>query len=58
MDLLKDNVDGAFYAQQLKSAPNPTNGDYWQVEKILKTKIEKKQKFYFVKFLFYPGNSY
>lgn len=55
IDLMKDKVDGVFYSQQLKRAPDPTNSDYWQIEKVLKTKREKNQKWYYVKFLFYPG---
>lgn len=54
---MKDKVDGAYYAQQLKLAPNPTDSEYWQVEKVIKTKTEKKTKWLFVKFLYYPGNT-
>lgn len=55
VDLLNDKVDGAYYAEQLKPAPNPKKSDYWQIEKVIKTKVENGQKLSFVKFLFYPG---
>lgn len=55
IDLMKDEVDGWYYKEQLKLAPDPTDGDYWQIEKVLKTKVVNGEKLSFVKFLFYPG---
>lgn len=55
VDLMKDQVKGSYYEQQLKSAPNPTEDDYWDIEKVLKTKTEKGKKYFYVKFRFYPG---
>lgn len=57
-DLMNDNLDGAYYIEQLKLSPDPTESDYWQIEKVLKTKTVKKEKWYYVKFLFYPGKLY
>ena len=54
-DLLGDDVDGFFYKEQLVVTEKPNDSDYFFVEKILKTKTIKKEKYYFCRFLYYPG---
>ena len=34
----------------------PKESDFFLVERVLKTKTIKKKKYYFCKFLFYPGS--
>lgn len=54
-DLMKAPVKGYFYREQLTPAPSPNyKSDYFLVEKILKTKVVKNKKFYYVKFMYYP----
>lgn len=56
VDLLKDSVKGFYYKEELIKAPNPNyNNDFFEVEKILKTKIIKGEKFVLVKYLYYPS---
>lgn len=52
---MKDPVKGNFYREQLKQAEDPTNNDYWTVEKVLKTRTRNGKKEQLVKFLWYPG---
>lgn len=54
-DLMKDPVEGSFYKQQLKSAPDPTDSEYWDVEKVIKTRTQNGLKQSLVKFRYYPG---
>ncbi len=56
IDLMKDPVPGHFYQEQLTVAPSPNyKKDFFEVEKVIDTKIIKKKKFYLVKFLYYPS---
>ena len=52
---MKDPVQGNYYQQQLKIAPNPNDNDYWTIEKVLKKRTRDGKKEMLVKFLFYPG---
>lgn len=54
-DLLDDKIPGNYYQEQLKLSPNPTEKDYWTVEKVLRTRKQKGKVEYLVKFLYYPG---
>lgn len=55
-DLLQDPVKGFYYKQQLTKAPDPNyKKDFFEVEKILKSKTIKGVKHVFVKYLFYPS---
>ena len=54
-DLQHDEVKGLFYAQQLTPTEKPKDTDYFFVETVLKEKTVKKKKYYYCKFLFYPG---
>lgn len=47
-------VLGQFYAANLHLAPKKALGEFFQVEKILKTKTIDNEKFVFVKYQFYP----
>ncbi len=56
IDLMKDKVPGHFYRQQLTKAPTPNyKKDFFFVEKILSEKTMKGQKYYLVKYLYYPS---
>jgi hypothetical protein len=56
IDLMKDKVPGHFYRQQLTRAPKPDyKKDFFFVEKILSEKTLKGQKYFLVKFLYYPS---
>jgi len=53
-------VPGHFYRQQLTKAPAKApepnyKKDFFFVEKVLSEKTLKGQKYYFVKFLYYPS---
>jgi hypothetical protein len=53
---MKDDYPGHFYSSQLIRAPKPIfNHDFFAVEKILSSKKIKGEKFFFVKFLYYPS---
>ena len=53
---MKDKIEGHFYQEQLTKAPVPDyKKDFFFVEKILHEKQTKGQKYYFVKFLYYPS---
>ena len=54
-DLLHDDVKGLFYGAQLTPTEKPKDADYFFVESVLKEKTVKKKKYYYCKFLFYPG---
>lgn len=54
-DLLGDDVSGKFYLQQLTKAPTPDyKKNFFEIEKILNTKVINHKKYYYVKFLYYP----
>ena len=55
LDLLKDEVPGQFYREQLTKSPAPKLSDYFFVEKILGQKKIKGVQHYLVKYLFYPN---
>ena len=55
VDLMKDPVQGNYYQQQLRIAPNPNDNDYWTIEKVLKKRTINGKREQLVKFLFYPG---
>ena len=53
---MKDRVGGHFYEEQLTKVPNPNfKEDYFFVEKILGEKKVHGQKYFLVKYLFYPS---
>ena len=53
---MKDPVEGKFYEKQLLRAPIPDyQKDFFFVEKILHTKIVKRQKYALVKYLYYQN---
>lgn len=54
-DLMKDSVPGFYYATQLTKSPPPSDEDYFVVENILKQKIVKGEKYFLVKYLYYPS---
>jgi len=56
IDLLSDAVPGLYYAAQLTKTKKPEDSDFQFVEKIIKEKTIKNEKFYYVKFLFFPGS--
>jgi hypothetical protein len=52
VDLMKDPVPGHFYREQLTVAPNPNlKTDFFEVEKILKTSIFQKKKYFLGKLI-------
>ncbi len=56
VDLMKDPIEGFYYREQLTLAPDPDyRNDFFAVEKVLKTIIRKKKKFFLVKYLYYPS---
>jgi len=55
-DLLNEDVPGFFYKEELiKSSPLNYDTNYFFVEKILKWKKVKGEKYCLVKYLFYPS---
>ena len=55
IDLMKDKVPGHYYFEQLTKAPAPDyQSDFFLVEKILGEKTVRGEKYYLVKFLYYP----
>jgi len=55
VDLLKDPVKGSYYEKQLKIAPNPSDSNYWTIEKVLRTRKRNGKIEQLVKFQWYPG---
>lgn len=55
VDLMGDPVKGTYYCQQLKGAEDPSDNDYWTVEKVLKKRKRNGREEQLVKFLWYPG---
>jgi len=54
-DLMKDDLPGFFYKEQLTKANYSTDDHLFEVEEVLKTKVVKKKKWLLCKFLFYPA---
>ena len=50
-DLMAEPVKGGFYEQELQGVPEPSS--YW-IEKVIKTRITRGKRQYFVKWLGYP----
>ena len=56
IDLMKDKVAGHYYFEQLTRAPTPNyQTDFFLVEKVLGEKTVRGEKYYLVKFLYYPS---
>jgi len=55
VDLMNDEVPGFYYESQLTKAPPPNNEEFFLVEKVLKQKIVKGEKFFLIKYLFFPN---
>ena len=56
VDLNGDPFPGKFYRQQLRLAPNANDPDFiFEIEKVLKKKIDKGKEYLLVKYLYYPG---
>jgi len=53
-DLLGSEVLGQYYTANLHVAPKKSLSEFFEVEKILKTKTVDKEKFCLVKYQFYP----
>lgn len=53
-DLLGCEVLGQFYAANLHVAPKKALSEFFEVEKILRTKTIGNEKFCLVKYQFYP----
>ena len=55
-DLMKDNVPGSFYREQLVKSEKPDyTNNFFEIETILGSKKVKGKKYYLVKFLYYPS---
>jgi hypothetical protein len=55
-DLMKDNVEGSYYREQLVKSEKPDyKSNFFEVESILGTKKVKGKKYFLVKFLYYPS---
>jgi len=55
-DLMKDNVPGSFYKEQLVKTEKPDyKTNFFEIEKILGSKKVKGKKYFLVKFLYYPS---
>lgn len=53
---MNDDVKGKFYKEQLTKAPKPDyKKNFFEIEKVIKTKVINKKKYLFVKFLYYPS---
>ena len=52
-DLRKRAVKGYFYGVQLTKAPEPSLGETFRVEKVLRSKMEGKKELVYVKYLHY-----
>jgi hypothetical protein len=53
-DMDSEPIKGRFYNEELQLAKKPTENDYFQIEKVIKTRKVKGKKQYFVKWLGYP----
>ncbi len=55
-DLMKDNVSGSFYREQLVKSEKPDyKTNFFEIESILGSKTVKGKKYFLVKFLYYPS---
>lgn len=54
-DLMKADVPGFYYREQLTLTKEAVNNRLFEVESVLKTKTVKKKKWFLCKFLFYPS---
>jgi hypothetical protein len=52
-DLMQEKLPNFFYAEQLTKTEKPDN-KFFLIEKILKEKVVKGKKLFYVKFLYYP----
>jgi len=56
IDLLKEQVKGYFYEEQLTKCPSPEYKEkFFEIEKVIKTKLINNKKWLFVKYLYYPN---
>ena len=56
IDLMSSAVPGVYYSEELTKAPKPDyTKDFFHVEKVLKSKKIKGEKFYYVKYAYYPN---
>lgn len=52
---MNDPVPGHFYSEQLTLTEKPDyKKKFFEVEKVIKTVVFKKKKYFLVKFLYYP----
>lgn len=55
VDTNGDPMQGSYYSQQLRKAPNPYDKKHFHdVEKVLQTKKVNGKLFHYVKYLHYP----
>ena len=54
VDLMGSEVLGQFYSANLHLAPTKALSEFFEVEKILKTKTVENEKFVLVKYQWYP----
>ena len=54
-DLMKEDLPGFFYQEQLTKTSFSSLTKWFEVEEVLKTKTVKKKKWFLCKFLFYPS---
>ena len=53
---MKENVAGSYYKEQLVKTEKPDyKKNFFEVEKILSSKIVRGKKYFLVKFLYYPS---
>ena len=53
---MDDRVDGFYYSEQLTKTVKPNyQKDYFFVEKVLREEIIRGEKYYEVKYLYYPN---
>lgn len=56
IDLMKDPYPGKYYGEQLTKTEKPDyKKTFFEVEKVLQTKVYNKKKYFLVKFLYYPN---
>jgi len=52
---MNDSIPGFYYGAQLTKTKKPSESDHQLVEKVISTKTVGGEKYYLLKFLFYPG---
>ena len=53
---MKENVAGSYYKEQLVKTEKPDyKKNFFEVEKVLSSKIVRGKKYFLVKFLYYPS---